>query len=64
MTSLIPKKMYLYKVLRFSLHEVSLVSSLITGEFKMGVRPSLPVKDVHVLLGNNIMGGIFFQELS
>ena len=41
---------------------VSLVSSIITGEFKMGVRPSLPVKNVHVLLGNYIMGGIVFPR--
>ena len=44
------------------LHEVSLVSNLITGGFKMGVRPSLPVQDVHVLLGNDIMGGIVFPR--
>lgn len=44
------------------LHKVLLVSDLITGEFKMGVRPSLPVKNVHVLLGNDIMGGVVFAR--
>ncbi|KAK0147995.1 Retrovirus-related Pol polyprotein from transposon 412 [Merluccius polli] len=42
------------------LHEVSLISNLVAGVFKMGVRSSLPVKDVHMLLGNDIMGGIVF----
>ena len=37
------------------LHEVSLVSDLITGEFKMGIRPSLPVKNMYELLGKDII---------
>lgn len=44
------------------LHEVSLTSELVTGEFKMGVRPSLPVQNVHVLLGDDIMGGVVFPK--
>ena len=42
------------------LHDVSLLSDLVTGDFKVGVRPSLPIQNVQVLLGNDIMGGIVF----
>ncbi|KAL2096852.1 hypothetical protein ACEWY4_006059 [Coilia grayii] len=45
------------------LYRVSLISDLITGEFKVGVRPSLPVNQVHLLLGNDIMGGVVFPRL-
>ena len=39
------------------LHEIHLSCDLATGVFKVGVRPSLPVRGVTFLLGNDIAGG-------
>ena len=39
------------------LHRVHLQCSLVAGVFRVGVRPSLPVKGVTFILGNNIAGG-------
>ena len=44
------------------LHDVSLLSDLVTGDFKVGVRPHLPIENVQVLLGNDIMGGVVFSS--
>ena len=38
------------------LHEVDLKSDLVSGIVKVGVRPSLPVKDVSFILGNDLAG--------
>ena len=37
-------------------HEMSLVSDLVSGEVQMGVRPELPVEGVDVILGNDLCG--------
>ena len=39
------------------LHEIHLSCDLANGVFKVGVRPSLPVRGVTFLLGNDIAGG-------
>ena len=39
------------------LHKVNLVSDLVTGSVAMGTRPTLPIKRVSFLLGNNLAGG-------
>lgn len=39
------------------LHRVHLKSELVEGEVTTGVRPSLPVNGVSVILGNNLAGG-------
>ena len=38
------------------LHEVDLKSDLVSGKVKVGVRPSFPVKDVSIILGNDLAG--------
>ncbi|KAL2077768.1 hypothetical protein ACEWY4_027272 [Coilia grayii] len=40
------------------LHRVILESDLVKGEVALAVRPSLPVEGVHVILGNNLAGGL------
>lgn len=44
------------------LHEMSLFSDLVTGNFKVGLRPSLPIKNVSMLLGNDLGGGAVFPN--
>ena len=44
-------------VLNVPLHEVLLKSNLITGPVVVGVRPSLPVRKVSLILGNDLAGG-------
>lgn len=39
------------------LHEISLRSDLVTGNVTVGVRPSLPIENVAVILGNDLCGG-------
>lgn len=39
------------------LHQVQLQCDLVSGVYRVGVRPSLPVKGVHFILGNDIAGG-------
>ncbi|XP_062895088.1 uncharacterized protein LOC134341199 isoform X1 [Mobula hypostoma] len=42
------------------LHQIHLQSNLVSGLVTIGVRSELPMKDVEVLLGNDIAGGIVF----
>ena len=39
------------------LHKVNLVSDLVTGSVVVGSRPTLPIKGVSLLLGNDLAGG-------
>ena len=39
------------------LHEVNLVSYLVTGSVVVGTGPSLPIKGVSLLFGNDLTGG-------
>ncbi len=45
------------------LHRVHLTSDLICGEVSLGVRPTLPVDGVTVILGNNLAGGRVWREV-
>lgn len=45
------------KYVKVPLHRVSLDSCLATGEYKVGVCPSLPVEGVTFIMGNDIAGG-------
>ena len=38
------------------LHNIYLSSDLVTGHVAVGIRPSLPFKGVHLLLGNDLAG--------
>ena len=38
------------------LHNIYLSSYLVTGLVAVGIRPSLPFKGVHLLLGNDLVG--------
>ncbi len=38
------------------LHRVKLHSDLVTGEVVVGLRPILPIEDVHLILGNKLAG--------
>ena len=40
----------------FSLHEVNIKSSLINGNIVIGMRPSLPVEGISLILGNDLAG--------
>ena len=42
--------------INFLLHNIYLSSDLITGLVAVGIRPSLPFKGVHLLLGNDLAG--------
>jgi hypothetical protein len=44
-------------VIDVPLHRIFLKSDLITGPVIVGVRPTLPVQGVSLLLGNNLAGG-------
>ena len=39
-----------------TLHKVNLVSDLVTGSVVVGLRPTLPIKGVSLLLGNDLVG--------
>ena len=39
------------------LHKANLVSDLVTGSVVVGTRPTLPIKGVSLLLGNDLAGG-------
>ena len=39
------------------LHKVNLVSDLVTGSVAVGTRPTLSIKGVSLLLGNDLAGG-------
>lgn len=43
-------------VLSVPLHKIMLTSEIVSGEVVIGVRPSLPVDGVHIILGNNLAG--------
>ena len=38
------------------LHEVNLQSDLVSGPVTVGARPSLPIEDMHLILGNDLAG--------
>ena len=42
--------------MNISLHKVNLVSELVTGSVVVGKRPTLPIKGVSLLLGNDLAG--------
>ena len=44
-------------IISVPLHRINLKSDLISGTVIVGVRPELPVKDVSMLLGNDLAGG-------
>ena len=39
------------------IHKINLVSDLVTGSVVVGTRPTLPIKGVSLLLGNDLAGG-------
>ena len=43
-------------VLEVPLHEVNIKSSLINGNIVIGTRPSLPVEEISLILGNDLAG--------
>ncbi len=43
-------------ILSAPLHEVRLQSEFIQGEVIVGVRPTLPIEGVHIVLGNRLVG--------
>ena len=43
-------------VLEVPLHEVNIKSSLINGNIVIGMRPSLPVEGISLILGNDLAG--------
>lgn len=45
-----------------SLRIICLKSDLITGPVTVGVRPTLPVPGVFLLLGNDLVGGTFVPD--
>ena len=40
-----------------TLHKVNLVLDLVHGSVVVGTRPTLPIKGVSLLLGNDLVGG-------
>ena len=44
-------------VIEVPLHKIHLKSDLITGSVTVGVRPTLPIQGVALLLGNDLAGG-------
>ena len=44
------------------LHKITLKCSLVSGPVIVGVRPSLPVQEITVLLGNDLAGGRVLQS--
>ena len=49
-------------VLEVPLHEVNIKSSLINGNIVIGMRPSLPVKGISLILGNDFSGKKYPDE--
>ena len=43
--------------IKVPLHEVELQSDIVTGLVRVGVRPSLPVEGISLILGNDLAGG-------
>lgn len=52
------------QTLSVPLHKFILQSQLVDGEVTMGVRPSLPVEGVDIILGNNLAGESVWPVLS
>ena len=50
-------------VLSAPLHRLYLFSDLVQGEVTIGVRPALPVKGVHIILGNGLAGGCVWPNV-
>lgn len=48
-------------VVRAPLHLVHLNSNLVSGNFKIAVRPQLPIAGVDLILGNDVAGGKVFS---
>ncbi len=51
------------QTLSVPLHNVFLQSDLVNGSVVMGVRPSLPVEGVSVILGNNLAGDCVWSDV-
>ena len=49
-------------IINVPLHKIKLKSDLVSGTVVVGVRPELPVKDVSMLLGNDLAGGKVLPE--
>ena len=49
-------------VLEVPLHEVNIKSSLINGNIVIGMRPSLPVEGISLILGNDLAGERVIEE--
>ena len=49
------------ETISFPLYRVKLQSDLVSGVVTVGIRPSLPVKGVDLILGNDLAGGKFLQ---
>lgn len=45
-----------YGFVNVLLHNIHLSSNLVTGPVALGIRPSLPFKGIHLLLGNDLIG--------
>ena len=45
------------------LHRLDLFSDLVQGEVTIGVCPALPVKGVHIILGNGLAGGCVWPNV-
>ena len=45
------------------LHNVHVTSELVSGVFRVGIQPELPVKGIDFLLGNDIAGGMVLLVL-
>ena len=43
-------------ILEVPLHEVNIKSSLINGNIVTGIRPSLPVEGISLIIGNDLAG--------
>ncbi len=50
-------------VLSVPLHKIILSSQLVSGEVVVGVRPSLPVEGVDIIMGNNLAGGRVWPDI-
>ena len=50
------------KPISVPLHRVKLQSNLVSGVVTVGIRPSLPVKGVDLILGNDLAGGKVFAD--
>lgn len=51
------------QTLSVPLHKIELHSELVKGVINIAVRPSLPVEDINVILGNNLAGGWVWSDV-